>query len=116
MRERGTEEGQRGSAVAYAAVPEEPREERPGTNTGAGQGVGDGPRRLTVGDSGDGAAAPDVGAPDWSSWGDELVYSCCAARSFDVWVVGADGTGNRRLTDDPAHDWQQTSVAKGWIR
>lgn len=63
--------------------------------------VGGEPRRLTEVVSASDAAAV---APAWSPDGKSLAYATMSddgagAVRYDVWVVGADGTNRRRLTD-----------------
>ncbi|RME75377.1 MAG: hypothetical protein D6784_08025 [Chloroflexi bacterium] len=45
---------------------------------------------------------PEAAHPDWSPVGDEIVYQSPAGGSWDLYLIGADGTGKRRLTSDPA--------------
>jgi dipeptidyl aminopeptidase/acylaminoacyl peptidase len=44
-------------------------------------------------------------APQWSPDGEALAYFCCVSGDNDVWVVGEDGTGGHRLTDDAQDDY-----------
>jgi Tol biopolymer transport system component len=57
---------------------------------------GTGRRQLThVG------AAQAAGSPDWSSHGDKIVYESNQTGDYRIWVMNADGSGQRRLADDP---------------
>ena len=39
--------------------------------------------------------------PDWSPAADQIVYQSPAGGSWDLYLIGADGSGQRRLTSDP---------------
>jgi Tol biopolymer transport system component len=57
---------------------------------------GSGRRQLThVG------AAKAAGAPDWSADGAKIVYESNQSGDYRIWVMNADGSGQRRLTGDP---------------
>jgi Tol biopolymer transport system component len=57
---------------------------------------GTGRRQLThVG------AARAAGAPDWSPGGDKIVYASNQTGDYRIWVMNADGSGQRRVADDP---------------
>jgi dipeptidyl aminopeptidase/acylaminoacyl peptidase len=57
---------------------------------------GTGRRQLThVG------AAQAAGAPDWSADGTKIVYESNQTGDYRIWVMNADGSGQRRLADDP---------------
>jgi TolB protein len=49
----------------------------------------------------------DEGDPDWSPDGGRIAYTRSDGGRFRVWVMRADGSGRRQLTDDPgaAPDW-----------
>lgn len=56
----------------------------------------------------DGANARSLGdglSPSWSPNGRLLVFDTIANRNYDVWVMGADGKGRRRITTNPAPDY-----------
>jgi len=68
---------------------------------------------IFIGPASDAAAAKRItGAssglsrPSGISWTPEgkLVYSTIASGNADLWIVNADGTGGRQLTNDPALD------------
>lgn len=40
--------------------------------------------------------------PDWSPISDQIVYQSSVGGSWDLYVVNADGTESRQLTNDPA--------------
>jgi Tol biopolymer transport system component len=44
-------------------------------------------------------------APVWSPDGQRLAYHGTRDGNLDVFVANADGTGEQRITDDPAADW-----------
>ena len=50
-------------------------------------------------------AAQRATAPVWSPGGRFLVYSVLAEGGLDLWVAGADGGGERRLTAEPGDEW-----------
>ena len=55
----------------------------------------------------DGTGRARVGegsAPTWSPDGSQIAFVHDTLENFDVWVMRADGTERRRLTDDPAFD------------
>jgi len=57
---------------------------------------GSGRRQLThVG------TAQAAGAPDWSPGGAKIAYESNQTGAYRIWVMNADGSGQRRLTDDP---------------
>jgi dipeptidyl aminopeptidase/acylaminoacyl peptidase len=57
---------------------------------------GTGRRQLThVG------TAQTAGAPDWSADGSKIVYESNQIGDYRIWVMNADGSGQRRLADDP---------------
>ncbi len=43
-------------------------------------------------------------SPSWSPDGEEIAFSCGAGDQADICVIGADGEGFRKLTDDLAED------------
>ncbi|HZD70775.1 MAG TPA: hypothetical protein VFA45_18325 [Actinomycetes bacterium] len=49
----------------------------------------------------------DEGEPDWSPDGTRIAYTRSDAGRSRIWVMGADGSGQHQLTDDPgfAPDW-----------
>ena len=47
------------------------------------------------------AAARAAGAPDWSADGTRIVYESNQGGDYRIWVMNADGSGQRRLSDDP---------------
>ena len=48
--------------------------------------------------------ADDANAPAWSPVGDRIAFwSGIKQRYGQVWVINADGSGSRQLTDDPTH-------------
>jgi Tol biopolymer transport system component len=51
--------------------------------------------------------------PAWSPDGKRLVFSAKASRNADVYTVGSDGTGLRRLTTSPAEDITPTFTSDG---
>ncbi|HMB67783.1 MAG TPA: alpha/beta hydrolase-fold protein, partial [bacterium] len=50
------------------------------------------------------APAPFHSYPDWSPGGDSIVFSSDRSGDPELWLVGADGTGLRRLTHRPGVD------------
>jgi len=52
------------------------------------------------------ADASGLARPSGLSWTPDgkLVYSTIASGNADIWIVNADGTGSRQLTNDPAVD------------
>jgi Tol biopolymer transport system component len=57
---------------------------------------GSGRRQLThVG------ATKAAGAPDWSAGGTKIVYESNQSGDYRIWMMNADGSGQRRLTGDP---------------
>ena len=44
------------------------------------------------------------GAPAWSPDGSRIVFHSDRTGGRDIYVMNADGSGVRRLTDDPASD------------
>jgi TolB protein len=61
------------------------------------------PRRILTGVAGNQAFAPA-----WSPEGKALAFTAMLDGNVDVYVVGADGSGLRRLTADPAIDVSPT--------
>lgn len=59
-------------------------------------------------------SAPDAGAvdPEWSPDDQRIVYTRGGNDDeSDIWIVNSDGAGDRRLTNDPAHE-----MDPGWSR
>src|SRR4051794_16615297 len=56
-------------------------------------------RRLTNVPKGDAAAAPD-----WSADGTKIVYESRRKGRFEIWVMNADGSGQKRLTGKDGFD------------
>jgi Tol biopolymer transport system component len=56
------------------------------------------PRQLTT----DPAAKDQL--PDWSPDGTKIAYQSYATGNGDIYVMNADGTGQTRLTTDPAKE------------
>ena len=46
----------------------------------------------------------EAGAPAWSPDGTNILYSSNVSGSFQIWVMAADGSGQRPLVSDPDHD------------
>ena len=42
-----------------------------------------------------------AGAPDWSADGTKIVYESNQTGDYRIWVMNADGSGQRRLANDP---------------
>jgi Tol biopolymer transport system component len=57
----------------------------------------DGTNQILVGEEGS--------TPSWSADGTKLIYTVNTNGNPDIWVVNADGTGQRRLTTDPGRDF-----------
>jgi hypothetical protein len=54
--------------------------------------------------------------PDWSPVGEQIVYQSPANGSWDLYLVNADGSGQRRLTDDPGIEGLPTWSPDGqWV-
>ena len=56
----------------------------------------------------DGTAARSLGAglsPAWSPNGRSIAFDTLVERNYDVWMMRADGSGRRRVTQDPALDY-----------
>lgn len=47
---------------------------------------------------------PDAAAPDWSPLGEQIVYQSPAGGSWDLYIINADGTGQRQLTNAPGSE------------
>ena len=48
--------------------------------------------------------ADDANAPAWSPAGDRIAFWSGIENQYgQIWVINADGTGSRQLTDDPSH-------------
>lgn len=45
---------------------------------------------------------PEAAHPDWSPTGEQIVYQSPAGGSWDLYIINADGSGNRQLTSDAA--------------
>jgi Tol biopolymer transport system component len=45
---------------------------------------------------------PEAGHPDWSPAGDQIAYQSPASGNWDLYMINADGSGQRQLTTDPA--------------
>jgi Tol biopolymer transport system component len=68
-------------------------------------------RRVTSGGEG------PVNDPSWSPDGRTIAYTHVTGDGIsDIWLIGADGTNARALTDDPAREMDPTwSPDGGWI-
>jgi TolB protein len=55
--------------------------------------------------------------PDWSPQGDRVAFTSVRLDgNFDIYVINRDGTGEQRLTEDGAFDWQPSWSPDGrWI-
>jgi len=66
-------------------------------------------RRVNVRVKADGTktvleTAYDANAPAWSPVGDRIAFWSGIENQYgQIWVINADGTGSRQLTDDPSH-------------
>lgn len=47
---------------------------------------------------------PQAKSPDWSPISDEIVYMAVVDGQWDLFLIKADGSASRRLTDHPASD------------
>ena len=47
------------------------------------------------------SAAHAAGAPDWSRNGAKIVYESNQTGDYRIWMMNADGSGQKRLTNDP---------------
>jgi len=56
------------------------------------------PRQLTT------DPAPKDQLPDWSPDGSKIAYQSYATGNGDIYVMNPDGTGQTRLTTDPAKE------------
>src|SRR6266851_5500645 len=45
--------------------------------------------------------AQAAGAPDWSPDGTKIAYESNQTGDYRIWVMNSDGSGQRRLADDP---------------
>jgi TolB protein len=45
---------------------------------------------------------PEAAHPDWSPVGDQIVYQSPKSGSWDLYLINADGSNQRQLTNDPA--------------
>jgi Tol biopolymer transport system component len=61
-------------------------------------------QRLTHADLQNCSPFEDVN-PSWSPVGNQIAYSSTETGNADIFVVNADGTGHRNLTNDPGWDW-----------
>jgi TolB protein len=52
-------------------------------------------------------------APVWSPDGSRIAYHGTRDGNLDLFVANADGSGEQRLTDDPADDWSATWAPDG---
>lgn len=52
--------------------------------------------RMLVGES--------AGKASWSPDGKKITYSIAADNNADIWSINVDGTGAKRLTDNPSTD------------
>ena len=53
--------------------------------------------------------------PEWSTDGQSIAYQNCGDRR-DVWVMGADGSDKRNLTNSPSTDeWPCWSPDASWL-
>jgi len=43
----------------------------------------------------------------------KILYSSTAGGNSDIWIMNADGTGNRQLTNDPAYDGRALATPDG---
>jgi Tol biopolymer transport system component len=64
-------------------------------------------KRITAGSSG-------LARPSGMSWTPDgkLVYSTIASGNADIWIVNADGTASRQLTNDPRNRYWTRSLAR----
>ena len=53
-------------------------------------------------------AISDNRHPDWSADGRSIVFASTAGGDWGIWVMNADGTGKRQLTNTPALDAEPT--------
>jgi Tol biopolymer transport system component len=57
-----------------------------------------------------------LGSPHWSPDGRQIAFDCRNAHNTDLFVIGADGRGLRRVTTDPAGDYMPAwSADSQWI-
>jgi len=73
---------------------------------------GTGDVNLTLGRSGGGSGRADLGraagsdySPSWSPRGSRIAFFTDRDGNAEIYVMNADGTSQRRLTDDPAYDY-----------
>jgi Tol biopolymer transport system component len=60
----------------------------------------------TLGADGSGARSLGDGlSPAWSPNGRSIAFDTLVDRNYDVWVMRPDGSGRRRVTQDPAPDY-----------
>ncbi|MCB0195295.1 MAG: PD40 domain-containing protein [Anaerolineae bacterium] len=59
---------------------------------------------------------PEAAHPDWSPVGDQIVYQSPTAGSWDLYIINADGTNKRQLTNDPTIEGMPSWSPDGqWI-
>lgn len=49
-------------------------------------------------------AEPEAAHPDWSPVGDQIVYQSPVSGSWDLYLINADGSGQRQLTNSAASE------------
>lgn len=69
-----------------------------------GDGNGDNLQRLTHDNAQNCSAYEDIN-PSWAPTGDLIAYSSTRSGNADIWVMNADGTGQRNLTNHGSWDW-----------
>jgi TolB protein len=104
-----------GTRIAFILIhdPQSPTSPRPTIGIvnadGSDERILTPPGRVNVRVESDGTrtvleTADDANAPAWSPVDDRIAFwSGIEQRYGQVWVIKADGTGSRQLTDDPTH-------------